>query len=249
MSAFSFVPLGVGDAFTELHYTSCLALEADGAVLLVDCPHPVRKMMREGSLSSGREITAERVTGVVVTHLHADHASGLEGLGYYSRYVLGRRLPLLAHPAVSHRLWPGHLAAGMEALMPSVHEPPEAKELDDYFDLVALDDRRPVTFGPFTIECRLTHHHIPTTALRIRASGRTLGHSSDTSFDPALIEWLSEGDLVIHETNYGVHTPYARLAELPESTRRKMRLFHYPDHFDLEASSIEPLRQGRAYAV
>ena len=249
MSGFGFVPLGVGDAFTELYYTSCLALEADGGVLLVDCPHPVRKMMREGSLSSGREITAERVIGVIVTHPHADHASGLEGLGYYSRYLLGRRLPLLAHPAVSHRLWPGHLAAGMEALMPGVDQPPEAKELEDYFDLVALDDQRAVQFGPFTIECRLTHHHIPTTALRIRANGRTLGHSSDTSFDPTLISWLCAGDLVIHETNHGVHTPYGRLAELPEETRAKMRLFHYPDHFDHEGSVIEPLRQGRAYDV
>ena len=82
-----------------------------------------------------------------------------------------------------------------------------------------------------------------------RANGRTLGHSSDTSFDPVLIDWLAKGDLVIHETNYGVHTPYARLAELPEGTRHKMRLFHYPDHFDHEASVIEPLRQGRAYDV
>jgi ribonuclease BN (tRNA processing enzyme) len=249
VSDFTLVPLGVGDAFTELYYTSCLALEYEDSLLLVDCPHPVRKMMREASLSSGRTITAEKVSGVIVTHLHADHASGLEGLGYFCRYALGRRLPLLVHPAVSERLWPGHLAAGMEALMPSVNEAPEAKELHDYFDIVPLDAARPVSFGPFSVECRLTHHHIPTTALRIRAGGRTLGHSSDTSFDPALIEWLGGGDLVIHETNYGVHTPYERLAELPEAVRKKMRLFHYPDRFDFDASVIEPLQQGQAYTI
>ncbi|HEY8427763.1 MAG TPA: hypothetical protein VIL20_05285, partial [Sandaracinaceae bacterium] len=92
-------------------------------------------------------------------------------------------------------------------------------------------------------------HHIPTTAFRIRAGGRTLGYSADTAFDPSLIAWLAEADLVVHETNYGIHTPYASLATLPAELRAKMRLIHYPDDFDLAASRIEPLVQGRRYAV
>jgi len=108
-----------------------------------------------------------------------------------------------------------------------------------------------VPCGPFSIECRKTIHHVPTTALRVRhaASGRTLGHSADTAFEPALIEWLARADLVVHETNYGVHTPYEKLAALPEDLRARMRLIHYPDDFDLAASVIEPLHQGRVYHV
>ena len=64
-----------------------------------------------------------------------------------------------------------------------------------------------------------------------------------------MIEWLAEADLVIHETNHGTHTPYSALAELPEALRAKMRLIHYPDDFDLEASVIEPLTQGRRYRL
>ena len=41
----------------------------------------------------------------------------------------------------------------------------------------------------------------------------------------------------------------AKLAALPASLRSKMRLFHYPDDFDHASSLIEPLRQGRCYAV
>src|SRR5688572_4851621 len=108
------LPLGVGDAFSALRYSSCLAVEAGGEWLLIDCPHPIQKMMREASSKAGVALTPAEVSGVALTHLHADHASGLEGLGYYSYFYLRKKLPLLVHPAVSERLWEGHLAAGME---------------------------------------------------------------------------------------------------------------------------------------
>jgi ribonuclease BN (tRNA processing enzyme) len=245
----SFIPLGVGDAFSALRYSSCLALEAEGQVLLLDCPHPIRKMMREASLSSGAELDADRVSGLVLTHLHADHSSGVEGLGYFSFFVLKRKLKLLAHPEVTRRLWDGHLAAGMEDLIRKPGGEPQRHEFDDYFEPLALSTGSAVSFGPFSIECRRTYHHVPTTALRIRAGGRCLGYSADTAYDEGLISWLAEADLVIHETNYGVHTPYEKLAALPAPLRAKMRLIHYPDDFDLEASNIEPLAQGRRYGV
>jgi ribonuclease BN (tRNA processing enzyme) len=238
------IPLGVGDAFSALHYSSCLAIEAEDAVLLVDCPHPIRKMMREASMTSGLQLDVDRILGVAVTHLHADHASGLEGLGYFSHFVLGRKMPLLAHPLVAEELWPHHLRAGMGQLIEAAGAEPNEKHFEDFFVHEPLSFERPVKFGPFTIECRRTYHHLPTTAFRIHAGGRTLGYSADTSFDPGLIDWLAESDLVIHETNYGVHTPYERLATLPEATRAKMRLIHYPDEFDIGASVITALRQG-----
>ena len=47
------IPLGVGEAFTALHYTSSYALGLDDQWLLVDCSHPIRKMLRDASLASG----------------------------------------------------------------------------------------------------------------------------------------------------------------------------------------------------
>lgn len=249
MSGLSFVPLGVGDAFTAIHFSSSMVVECDESQLLVDCPHPIRRMLRDASLASGRELVAEKLAGVVITHLHADHASGLEGLAYWFHFVAGRRLPVLAHPAVASRLWEGHLAAGMEAILPSPDASCIEKHLSDWIEVVPLDEARPVAFGPFAIECRRTIHHVPTTALRIRAAGRCLAHSADTAFDPALLAWLDEGDLIVHETNHGVHTPYEKLAALPEAMRVKMRLNHYPDEFDAAESVIEALREGDVYDV
>lgn len=244
MSGMRILVLGVGDAFSARHYSACLALEAEGRWLLIDCPHPIRKVLREGSQAAGARLDVGDLAGVVVTHLHADHCSGLEGLGYFAHFALRRRLPLLAHPDVTARLWEASLAAGMERLLPAVGAAPRSMELEDYFELRALDVRAPLTLGPFEVACRRTIHHVPTTALRIRAGGVELGYSADTAFDPTLIEWLSAADLVVHETGLGIHTPYAELAALPAALRDKMRLIHYPDSLDLARSAIRPLRQG-----
>ncbi len=244
-----FIPLGVGDAFSALRYSSCVAVEADGRWLLVDCPHPIRKVLREGSAPSGAALDAGSFDAVVLTHLHADHASGLEGLGYYAHFVLGRRPVLLAHPKVLDGLWAGLLEGGMSEVADPATWKSHRTVLADYFDARPLDDAGAVRIGPFEIECRRTRHVVPTTALRIRAGGRVLGISSDTAFDPRLVAWLAEADLFLHETGEGIHTPYASLAALPAAVRAKARLIHYPDELDLAASAIEPLVQGRRYEV
>jgi ribonuclease BN (tRNA processing enzyme) len=247
----TFVTLGIGNAFSALYYSSCLALHAEQTWLLIDCPHPIRKMMRDASQATSLALDVADVSAVALTHLHGDHVSGLEDFAFYFRYALaGRRVPLLAHPDVAAKLWSGHLSAAMEWSVPEPGQPPVQRRFEDFFDLVALDETRPVTFGPFAIECRPTIHSIPTTAFRIRASGRCLGYSADTAHDPALIQWLAEADVLIHETGQaGPHTPYEKLAALPSDVRARIRLIHYPDDFDARTSVIEPLEQGRCYVV
>ncbi|HRI49738.1 MAG TPA: MBL fold metallo-hydrolase [Pseudomonadota bacterium] len=120
----------------------------------------------------------------------------------------------------------------------------------DYTDRVDL--QAGVTrLGPLLIERRFTRHHIPTTAIRVsldRGPGRSrplLGYSADTAFDPDLIAWLAEAELIIHETNFGVHTPLASLLQLPAEVRARMRLIHYPDLLAPETAPIECLREGQ----
>ena len=243
-----FVPIGVGDAFSASFYSSSLAIEAEGTWLLLDCPHPIRKILREAGERAGIPLDVGLFSGVALTHLHADHASGLEGFGYFSHFVLRKPQVLLTHPAVAADLW-GHLEASMGHLLARPEGPNVEMSLADYFDVRTFTELAGATLGPFSLECRRTIHHIPTVAFRIRAGGRTLGISGDTAFDPDLVAWLAEADLVIHETNYGVHTPYEKLAALPAELRRKMRLIHYPDDFDRAKSVIEPLEEGRVYVV
>jgi ribonuclease BN (tRNA processing enzyme) len=208
MSTVLLIPMGVGEAFSARHYTSCLAMGVDDEWLLIDCPHPLRKMLREGSIAAGlpRPLDIDHFTAAAVTHLHADHSCGLEDFGYYSHFALGRRAKLLMHPEASARLWDGLLAAGMENMQWRPDRPPERKALADYFDLIDLDTAKPVECVPFAIECRRTIHSVPTCALRIRAGGRVLGFSADTAYDPGLIEWLSAADLIVHEATSMTHS-------------------------------------------
>lgn len=245
----SFVPVGVGDAFSALHYSSAVAIEADGRWLLVDCPHPIRKVLRDASGKAGVELDVDRFDAVVITHLHADHCSGLEAYAYYFRFVLGRRPLLVAHPSVLGRVWEGRLAGGMDSLSDASDWTSRAMRLEDYFDLAALDEDGPVKVGGFELSCRPTRHHVFTTALRIRGGGRELGMSADTAHDPGLIDWLAGADMFLHETGLGIHTPYEALAAQPPEVRSRMRLIHYPDGFTPGDGGIELLEEGRRYAV
>ncbi len=255
MSRVRLIPMGVGEAFSTRHYTTCLALGVDDSWLLIDCPHPIRKMLREGSIAAGlaTPLDIEHFTAVVVTHLHADHACGLEDYGYYSRIALGRCARIFMHPDASARLWNGLLAAGMGLAQLRPDAPPLEMHLDNYFTLEHLDTTHSVSCGPFQIECRRTFHSVPTFALRVTAAGRTFGFSADSAYDPGLIDWLSTSDLIVHEaTNLRestVHTPYEKLAALPQPLRNKMRLSHLPDDFDTAASAIDVLHQGQVYEI
>lgn len=239
-------PLGVGDAFAGKHYSTALAIEAEGRWLLIDCPHPIRKMMIE----SPAPIDVPDMDAVVLTHLHADHASGLEGLAFFDHFVARRRTVLVTHPRVAADLWPRHFECTMAPIIGPDGTKQPLRGFDDYFDHRPLTPAAPVQIGPFTIECRPTRHHIYTTALRITAGGRSVAYSADTAFDPALIEWLDAADRIVHEVNYGgAHTPYEKLIGLPDAVKAKMWLVQYSDLFDPDASAIEALREGRAYPI
>lgn len=242
------LPLGVGDAFASRYYSTSLAIGAEGRWLLVDCPHPIRKMLREAGETSGIALDVGDFEALVLTHCHADHCSGVEGYLFFEHFVRGRRAPLAAHADVHAALWPEHLAAGMHQLL-HADGCVSRHEAADFIAPILLAEEQSTKIGPFTVEVRRTIHHIPTFALRISAGGRCLGISADTSYDEGLLDWLFEADRVVHETNYGVHTPYADLASLPAERRERMWLVHYPDDFDVEGSVIAPLRQGELVEV
>lgn len=145
----------------------------------------------------------------------------------------------------SHPVW-ARSAEADAAILADPGGPVTALGLLDYTDRQDLE-RGATRVGPLRIERRFTRHHIPTTALRISVEGSArplLGYSADTAFDPELIDWLAEAELVIHETNYGVHTPLQSLLMLPEPLRARMRLIHYPDQLDPATCPIRCLREG-----
>ena len=243
MSELEVVVLGVGDTFSERHHSTAVLLVCDGFRLAIDCPDQYRGVLKDAAEVSGKSLSLSDIDHVLITHVHGDHMNGLEGVAFYKHFVDRRRLTLLTGPELREYIWEQRLQASMSALW----DGQQYRQLgfDDYFEHVPLSWTEKVQLGPFTIRARRTIHHVPTSALFIEAAGRKLGYSADTAFDPELIAFLEPADLIIHETNLGpAHTPYAALAALPAELRARMRLIHYMDSFDTEASVITPLREG-----
>ncbi len=235
--------LGVGDTFTERHHTHALLLEAEGFRLAIDCPDSYRRVLRDAREISGAALDLAAIDDVLITHLHGDHMNGLEGVAFFKRFAQQKRLGLHTIGAVRTDLWEHRLASAMSRLWDGT----KFVELsfDDYFAHAEISLDEPTTIGPFTVRARRTTHHIPTSALLIEHDGHSIGISSDTAFDPELIAWLGQADLIVHETNHGpAHTAYKDLLTVARGLRDKMRLIHYPDTFDLETSEIAVLREG-----
>lgn len=250
---------GVGDAFTERYHNASLCLEhgGSGARLMIDCPPAFPRVLadyrRDRAGAAGDDLSVGNIDHLLLTHLHGDHCGGTEAYLYLRRFVIGRKPTLLGAPEVLDALWDTRLRGGMEELLLEgrADGPRKSMALCDYTERQDLESG--VTqVGPFLIERRFTIHHIPTTALRVTIAGQrrpALGYSADTAFDPTLIEWLSEAELIIHETNFGVHTPLHLLGGLPAALRARMRLIHYPDLLDVGTAPITCLGQGQLLEI
>lgn len=229
----------MGDAFTALYTNASLILEGDGTRLLVDAPPALNRALRA---LPGERLSLDDVDHVLITHLHGDHVGGLEQLLFWRRFVTRRLCTIHAIPEVLAELWETRLKGAMSRLLQKSGEVLELT-LEDYAHVVPLAPGKN-RIGSFDLEWRKTIHHIPTSAIRVRCGTKTLGYSADTSFDPALIEWLAETELFFHETNHGVHTPLESLVALPPNLTAKMRLIHYPDDHDVARSPIVCAREG-----
>lgn len=245
---FEVIALGVGDTFSERHHTTSLLLSYDGVHLAVDTPDTYRAVLRDAAGVCGRALDLGAIDDVLITHVHGDHMNGLEGVAYWKFFAERKRLRLWTSPEVRAVIWEQRLVASMGTLWDGTAF--RQMRFDDYFDWRPLAWDGETAIGPFRLRARRTRHHVPTSAILVEAGGRRLGYSADTAFDPDLIAFLSAGDLVVHETNFGpAHTAYADLAALPAGLRARMRIIHYPDSLDLDTSVIAPMRQGEIVPV
>lgn len=267
-SALRIVILGVGDAFTSRHFGSSALVESpSGARLLLDCPDPIHRVLHEGT---GGRVRVDDIDDVLLTHIHGDHCNGLESFGFW-RWMKRQQTPapggtapapapapgapsargsavprVWTSPWTAERLWRKLSPAMSGEGRRSGQAGPATRDLATFFDVRTITPGEDETaIAGLRVRARWTTHPIPTMGLLISDGRKTLGWASDTAYEGAHIEWLSEADLIVHEANTGpAHTPIEDLNALPESVRKRMRLIHLPDDFDHSRTDIKALREG-----
>ena len=252
--------LGIGNSGSALYYRSSFLINAGGKYTLVDCPDPIQKILRESSIKSGNKVVLQNIEDIIITHIHGDHCHGIESFGFenYKNKHFGTKLNFpTIYTLDIEGLW-NRFSGSMGTLVNPFTQKPEQKQITDYFNIGKLNEiknKNEIENKGITkinnLELKIyktKHHEMKSFGFIAKYEWRSIGYSADTSFDPKLIKFMSDCDLIIHECNGtlpGIHTGYYELNSLPSEIRDKMYLIHCPDHFDRSGSKIKLLEEGK----
>jgi len=254
--------LGIGNAFTSIHYQTSFLLRA-GRTYLIDGPQGLFQLLH------ARGIAKEEINDVIVTHIHGDHVAGLETLFVWKRHFEKKRVRIHTSKSVFGELKSRFFPSFSEGFGPD-HREIRTKQFEDYIEFFELqEDRVNELEKGLTIEIRHNWHPVSTLGLKIAYRGRKIAVSGDTCYRPVLLQelhaagvlsderyyrltgdWLWDADVIYHEaddTPDGPHTYLGDLLKLPSQTQKRIRLVHIPD--ELVSARIPVARQGERFLV
>lgn len=221
--------LGVGGFFTLNNYHSNAVVWNDdnpNEKMLIDCGSDIKYSMNEANISH-REIK-----DIWVSHAHADHAGGLEWLGFATYFDPECGKPTIHYPAWGD-LWDYTLCGGMQNING------QWNRVHDYFEIgrLAFDFNGFSVSGTNLVHLYNGYSDVTSSCLFMKGNKETVFFTTDVSFDlnPVLLpHYYSISDVIFHECETGkyesgVHSHYNKLKNLPEETRSKMWLYHYDD--------------------
>lgn len=218
------VLLGTGtpNAEPDRWGTAVAVVAGDEAYLFDAGPGVVRRA--NAARKRGIEaLDPARIRRVFLTHLHADHTTGLADL-IFTPWVNGRRVPLRVHGPPGTAAMVGHLEAAyvedvrmrLYGLEPAGGSGWRAEAVEVEPGVVHRDDR--VTIRAFPVRHGSWPHAF---GYRVDAGGRTIVISGDTAPTPRIVEACSGCDVLVHE----VYSAEAFRRRAPE-WRRYHSAFH-----------------------
>lgn len=229
--------LGVGNGFSNGVYNNNALLECDEKRTLIDCGVTAWESLGQLGLKM------ESIDSIFITHLHFDHAGGIEAAALYSKYISHKRLRLIVPAPIREILWDNMLKGGLWN--------PEGgcSTLDDYFDVTAPMEGEPFNLCGNVQAIWFPTRHIPGKfSCGLLAEGQ-FAYTSDMRYDQPLLERLigSGVKVIFHDCqmeNASVHAAYDEILTYPKPIREKLLLMH---HGLLVPPSGGPIRFARQH--
>lgn len=227
------IPVGTGSAFTMKNWQSNFIIEQGEKRLLIDAGGDIRWGLKDLGLNY------KSFDAIYLTHQHADHVGGMEYFGFCSYFDPScPKIRLFGHKKVLKDAWSDSLRGGLRSIQG------KCVELEDYFDIVALEDNgmflwQNVQFNLVqSIHIMDGYSMVPSFGLMIKPyeNVRTIYFTSDSQFAPHQIQtFYDQADVIIQDCETapfksGVHAHYDQLKTLNDKTKNKMYLFHFQDN-------------------
>lgn len=223
--------IGTGSAFTVGgNYNSNMLLvdEKNNNKLLIDCGSDARHALFDLGY------TYKDIKDVYISHLHADHAGGLEWLALTNKFDPTTKKPnLYIHSNVLKQLWDHSLSGGMRTLQGVI------AELKDFFVVHEILENTSFMWNNYTFQLvQMVHvvsgfEFMPSYGLIFTINNTKIFITTDTQFAPfQLRDFYKSVDIIFQDcetilTPSGVHANFKELITLDESIKKKMWLYHY----------------------
>jgi ribonuclease BN (tRNA processing enzyme) len=232
MATMKLIFLGSGSAFTtnssNYHSNMLVVDEQNNTKLLIDCGSDARHSLGELGYSH------RDIDNVYISHLHADHAGGMEWLALTTMFDTSCSKPTLyGVAAILDTIWSHTLRGGLSTIQGI------KADLPLFFNLVPADIHGTFVWNNVTFQTVQTIHIVnnfgfmPSYSLLFTLNNTKIFITTDSQSAPTQMkDFYNRSDIIFHDCETccvpsGVHAHFTELSQLPPEIKAKMWLYHY----------------------
>ena len=223
--------LGSGSAFTigtDNFQSNMLLVDEQGNKLLIDCGSDIRFSLHQAGFSH------LDITDIYISHLHGDHAGGLEYIGFSTKFDPRCNKPnLYLSQELADDLWNHTLSGGMRSIEG------EIACLETFFEVHPVKRDSYFTWQNINFNLIKVIHVdngyfiMPSYGLFFEVNGYKVFLTTDTQLCLEEVrKFYEKADIIFQDCETSqfpskIHAHYQQLLTLPHNIKRKMWLYHY----------------------